>query len=40
LTRRPGEGFFYLITAEDALGNETALGFTQGVERGNFFSCP
>jgi hypothetical protein len=34
-----GDGFFYLVTGEDATGEDT-LGFAQCAERSNFTSCP
>ena len=35
-----GEGFFYLVSGEDAGGEEGTLGFGTCVERSNFLPCP
>ena len=34
-----GEGWFYLITAEDLFADEGTLGFAEGAERSNFTPC-
>lgn len=36
----PGDGFFYVITAEEALGDEGTLGLGTNAERSNFSPCP
>ena len=35
-----GQGFSYLITAEDGAGNEGTLGLARCAERSNFIPCP
>ncbi|ANM30853.1 hypothetical protein ABI59_16630 [Acidobacteria bacterium Mor1] len=35
-----GQTWVYLVTAEDAVGNEGTLGFASGAERSNFNPCP
>jgi hypothetical protein len=39
-TPLPGEGYFYLVTAEEAGGDEGTLGFATNVERSNYSPCP
>jgi len=36
----PGEGWFYLITVEDGLANESTLGVGGCAERSNYVPCP
>ena len=36
----PSTRYYYLVTSEDALGNETGLGLGRCGERSNPSSCP
>jgi hypothetical protein len=36
----PGQGFFYLVTAESAAGEEGSAGLATCVERSTFAPCP
>jgi len=35
-----GQGWFYLVTGENAQSSEGSLGFGAGAERSNFNACP
>jgi hypothetical protein len=36
----PGQGFGYLVTAENGAGSEGTLGYASAAERSNFGPCP